>query len=127
MNEIMRGDEVEILNRETIVIAEIGMAAVEHPVLASMTDTRPGIRPRDHSHMAGIDPFGGKRILDQGAQEVGTDAAEIACFGTEALHHHRDIDRISARKLDILIDIDVDGVVADAENADHSQYSVFHM
>ena len=69
----------------------------------------------------------GAIILTRSTATVTAGAAEIARLRAEPLSQNLDIDRVPARRLNILVDIDVASVVADAENANHSQYSIFHI
>ena len=76
--------------------------------------------------MADIDAFRDQALLHEIAEAIRAETAEIARLRAAAARLDGDVDGVAAGILHALGQIDIDGVVADAEEGDH-QYSVFHI
>ena len=126
VDDVVRCDERIIRRPEIVAAAHSRIAAVETAVVAHVADAGPGVRPRDAAHVAEIDAFRAQAVGHQIAEKIGTETAEIARLGTAAPRLHGNVDSVAAGILHALGQVDIDGVVADAEEAQH-QYSVFHM
>ncbi len=115
VDEIVRGDERVVLRAEIVAAAHAGIAAVEPAVAALVADARPGIRPIDAPRAADVDALLAQAVAHEVAQEIAAEAAEIARLRAAAARLHGDVDGVAAGILHALGQIDVDGVVADAE------------